>query len=610
MADNGNGSSYSHDIKGSPSSSGIVHDAQHQHHQVPAPLSSILPGAAADDSNAKGKGKSPGRGAGKMHLSKSFIEQVDAELLATLGYRQEFKREFSSLEVFGIAFSIMGVAPSIASTLIYSLPSGGPVSMVWGWLVGCFFISLTGLALGDLASSMPTSGGLYYWTYVLSGKTYRKFLCWTVGYANTLSTTSAVASIDWSVAIMILAAASVWSDGRYVPTDGQTYSVYLGVLLLHAILTSIGTRALARLQTVATVLCAGLAVAICIVLSTTTPSEYRNTASYAFAGWYNETGWSNVPAFLLAFLTSSWTIASYDSCVHISEEASNAAKAVPMGIFFSIVSSSILGFGIMIALAFNMGTDLAAVVNSEYGQPMATIILNSCGKTGFMVIWVFMIIVNFMMGASMNLASSRQIFAFSRDGALPFSNWVYRINSYTLTPVNSAWWSSACSAIYCLLGLINSVAVGAVFSLSVIGASIAYVIPILARLMAPDDRFTPGVWYLGDFWSKTVAWLSAIWLIFISIIVCMPSYVPVTAAADMNYACVVTAATFIFSTGWYYFPKYGGVHWFSGPKSNIDDEEVVAHEVAHQLQNEEDVKKAKTQQEELNQTIQVDEFKE
>ncbi|SAM83401.1 related to UGA4-GABA permease-also involved in delta-aminolevulinate transport [Ustilago bromivora] len=576
MADNGNGSSYSHDIKGSPSSSGIVHDAQHQHHQVAAPLSSILPGAAADDSNAKGKGKSPGRGAGKMHLSKSFIEQADAELLATLGYRQEFKREFSSLEVFGIAFSIMGVAPSIASTLIYSLPSGGPVSMVWGWLVGCFFISLTGLALGDLASSMPTSGGLYYWTYMLSGKEYRKFLCWTVGYANTLSTTSAVAR----------------------------------VLLLHAILTSIGTRALARLQTVSTVLCAGLAVAICIVLGITTPSEYRNTASYAFAGWYNETGWSNVPAFLLAFLTSSWTIASYDSCVHISEEASNAAKAVPMGIFFSIVSSSILGFGIMIALAFNMGTDLAAVVNSEYGQPMATIILNSCGKTGFMVIWVFMIIVNSMMGASMNLASSRQIFAFSRDGALPFSNWVYRTNSYTLTPVNSAWWSSACSAIYCLLGLINSVAVGAVFSLSVIGASIAYVIPILARLMAPDERFMPGVWYLGDFWSKTVAWLSAIWLIFISIIVCMPSYVPVTAAADMNYACVVTAATFIFSTGWYYFPKYGGVHWFSGPKSNIDDEKVVAHEVAHQLQNEEDVKKAKTRQEELNQTIQVDEFKE
>lgn len=586
-----NASSYSHDVKGASSSDIVA-----------LPTDAVTAGPASQPAAA-------GRGPGKIHLSKDFIEQADAELLATLGYKQEFKREFSSIEVFGIAFSIMGVAPSIASTLIYSLPSGGPVSMVWGWLIGCFFIAFTGLALGDLASSMPTSGGLYYWTYVLSSKRYRKFLCWTVGYANTLSTTSAVASIDWSVAIMILAAVSVATDGRYAPTDAQTYGVYLGVLLLHALLTSIGTRALARFQTIATVLCAGLAIAICIVLGTTTPSEYRNTASYAFTGFYNETGWSSVGAFFLAFMTPAWTVASYDSCVHISEEASNAAKAVPMGIFFSIVSSAILGFGIMIALTFNMGTDLGPIVNSEYGQPMATIILNSCGKTGFMVIWVFMIIVNFMMGASMNLASSRQIFAFSRDGALPFSNWVYRINSYTLTPVNSAWWSAACSALFCLLGLVNAVAVGAVFSLSVIGASIAYTIPILARLMSPE-KFTPGVWYLGDFWSKIVAWISCIWLIFISVIVCLPSYIPVTGAADMNYACVVTGATFLFSSAWYYFPKYGGVNWFEGPKSNIDDEEVAAVEVAHQLQEEEDRKKAKNQQEELNQTVEVDDFKE
>ena len=34
------------------------------------------------------------------------------------------------LEIFGIAFSIMGLLPSIASTLAYSIPAG-PVGMVW-----------------------------------------------------------------------------------------------------------------------------------------------------------------------------------------------------------------------------------------------------------------------------------------------------------------------------------------------------------------------------------------------------------------------------------------------------------------------------------------------
>lgn len=34
------------------------------------------------------------------------------------------------IEVFGIAFSIMGLLPSIASTLSYSIPAG-PAGMVW-----------------------------------------------------------------------------------------------------------------------------------------------------------------------------------------------------------------------------------------------------------------------------------------------------------------------------------------------------------------------------------------------------------------------------------------------------------------------------------------------
>lgn len=49
---------------------------------------------------------------------------------AALGYKQELRRNFSMIEVFGIAFSIMGLLPSIASTLTYSIPAG-PAGMVW-----------------------------------------------------------------------------------------------------------------------------------------------------------------------------------------------------------------------------------------------------------------------------------------------------------------------------------------------------------------------------------------------------------------------------------------------------------------------------------------------
>lgn len=65
---------------------------------------------------------------------------------AGLGYKQELRRNFTLIEVFGIAFSIMGLLPSIASTLAYSIPAG-PVGMVWGWFLPCGLIFIVGLAM-------------------------------------------------------------------------------------------------------------------------------------------------------------------------------------------------------------------------------------------------------------------------------------------------------------------------------------------------------------------------------------------------------------------------------------------------------------------------------
>jgi amino acid transporter len=48
-----------------------------------------------------------------------------------------------------------------------------------------------------------------------------------------------------------------------------------------------------------------------------------------------------------------------------------------------------------------------------------------------------------MMNTSALLASSRQAFAFARDGALPLTNILQldKVNSWTKTPVNTVWYS-------------------------------------------------------------------------------------------------------------------------------------------------------------------------
>jgi hypothetical protein len=54
-----------------------------------------------------------------------------------------------------------------------------------------------------------------------------------------------------------------------------------------------------------------------------------------------------------------------------------------------------------VSLAFCMGQDLEGLMNSTLGQPMAQIFLNSLGQKGTLVMWSFIILVQYMMGSSM-----------------------------------------------------------------------------------------------------------------------------------------------------------------------------------------------------------------
>ncbi|KAL4246863.1 Amino Acid-Polyamine-Organocation Transporter [Abortiporus biennis] len=506
----------------------------------------------------------------KQEPTKGTIQQADEDLLASLGYKQEFKRAFSGVETFGIAFSIIGLLPSIASVLFYSVPNGGPSAMVWGWAVASIFILFVGMSMAELASAAPTSGGLYFWTFSLASPKWRNLLAWIVGYANTIGSISAIASIDWGCAVQIMAAANIGSkDQSFVATDAQLFGVFACVIISHAIICCFGTAVLARLQSVYVGLNVLLCLAVIIALPAATPKEFRNTASYAFGNFTNTSGWPNGYAFILSFLAPLWTICSFDSSVHIAEEASNAAVAVPWAIVGAIGIAGILGWAINVALAFCMGTDLDAIMSSS--QPMAAILFNAFGQKGTLAVWAIIVVCQYMMGSSMVLAASRQSFAFSRDGALPFSNWLYRMNKYTGTPVNTVWFTCILAIALGLLAFAGTSAINAVFSLSVTALYIAYSIPIIVRFTnSPTNSFKPGPFNLGRF-SLPVAIIAVLWMLFMGIVFLFPA-TPGPEVPDMNYTIVVMGGVMFLSLVYYWFPKYGGIHWFKGPIPTIDDQ--------------------------------------
>lgn len=505
----------------------------------------------------------------EKHLANDNERSLnDQDVLARLGYKEEFKRDFSRVELFGLSFTIVGVVQSIAAVLLYSIPYGGPVGMVWGWFTCCVFLIFVAMAMAELGSAAPTAGGLYYWTFKFSSPRFRRLLSWLVGYVNTSAYIAGLASVDWGCATQLVAAINIGSGGSFKATNAQTFGIYCALLFFHAILASLATKIIARLQWAYITLNLALFLTVIIALPIATPREFVNSASFAFGDFENISGWPDGYAFIMSFLAPAWIVAGFDTSVHISEEARNAPRAVPFAIMCATILSSVVGWIVNIVLSFHAGSDLQIIIENPIGQPMATIFANSVGSTGTVVIWAFMVITLFITGMDYLIAGSRQIFAFSRDQGLPCSKFLYRVNSRTQTPVHAVCFCAFLSLLLGLISFAGPLAITAVFTMSVVCQYIGFTIPIIARYVGGSE-FIHGPFNLGIM-SGPVAFIASCYMLFMIVVFLFPPS-PGATSQSMNYTVVVTGGTLLLSLTYYFFPKYGGRYWFKGPVHTIKD---------------------------------------
>ncbi|KAI7859051.1 amino acid transporter [Circinella umbellata] len=501
--------------------------------------------------------------------SFEFLEE-DAQKLAALGYKQEFKREFNSLSLFCFAFSMMGVLASVSASINFPMSHGGPVSMVWGWLTAASFVMPVALMLAELCSSMPTTGGLYYFAAKLSMRSdkdlgWMPLVVWFTAWVNVVGNVALVASIDWSLTQMVFAWVTLVTDGAFVPTFEQILGLYFAFLVLHGIIGSLPTKILAAINNFY-VLLNLVATVVVIVCLYALPSK-RNSASYVFTHYDNSySGWNDGFSYILGMLNAMWTLCGYGACCNIAEECRDAARAGPRAIITSVISTVIAGWLILLAATFAV-TDLDAALNSDFGMPMIQIMYTSCGKSATLGLWMLVILVQLFTGSSAVIATSRVIFAFSRDGGLPFSRWWSIVNSSTQTPINAVWLNVLGSALLGLLGFIDQAALDAIFNLASIGIYIAYGIPIFCRITIGRHRFEPGPFHLGR-WSTVIGSIACAWTCFIVVSFLFPYEKPVTST-NMNYAVVVLGAIITFAGIWF---AVDARKWFKGPRMTIDND--------------------------------------
>lgn len=222
---------------------------------------------------------------------------------------------------------------------------------------------------------------------------------------------------------------------------------------------------------------------------------------------------------------------SRTSLIHLSmsEETHDAAVRGPVAIKTAVLVSGALGWLLTVCMCFCL-TEFEDILNSPTGLPAAQIFLNAGGKRGGTVMWAFAILVQFFTGCSAMLADTRMAYAFARDNALPFSNFLSKVNPSTHTPVNSVWF-----VVFFSIGL-NCIAIGstetatAIFNVTAPALDLSYVSVILAhQLYKSKVKFIEGPFTLGK-WGAPINYVAVIWVLFISIILFFPPQVPVTGA--------------------------------------------------------------------------------
>jgi amino acid transporter len=497
----------------------------------------------------------------------------DEKTLHRLGYAQELMRAVGGFGNFAISFTIISILAGCLTSYFIAFNNGGPVAVTWGWLIVGLFVTIVALAMAEIASSMPTAGGLYYWSSRLGSPAWG----WFTGWFNLIGQISVTASIDYGAAIFVDSLLNLWFGTSQTAT--AVFVVFTIIMAAHLVLNLFALPIINLINTISAWWhMVGVVIIVAILVAI---PDHHQSVGYVFGKTINNSGFSGInfssPSFWFVFgiglLMAQYTLTGYDASAHLSEETLNASRGAAVGIVMSVVVSVVFGFILLVAVTFAIpdtaGTLGAGAFDVQYIWQTAT----SDKWAEFML--VIACVAQLFCGLASVTSASRMMFAFSRDGAIP-GHRIWRRLVFQRVPAFSV--AAICVLAWALmLPTLSNAAVGYLVgtSIAVIGLYIAFGIPIYLRWRA-GDRFEAGVWTLGNHY-KWIDPIAVLWIVLISVLFLAPSVpqgIPWNDSYSWslaNYAPLTVGGAFVLFGGWWIVSAN---RWFKGPIRQGSEEEL------------------------------------
>ncbi|WQF87810.1 Putative amino acid/polyamine transporter I [Colletotrichum destructivum] len=486
---------------------------------------------------------------------ETVVVVQDGVALNAAGHRDQLRRQYGFLGLASMALTVDNAWVALGSSISVSILNGGPPGIIYGLLVAVFYYTLIGLSLSELASSVPTAGGVYHWATIAGGPRWGRALGFFTGWINFYGWLFSLASllqISSNVAVSMYA---VWNWDHYVSQPFHVYIGYLITLWGSAAFVVFANKYAPYTQHAGMwfVLIGGV---VTIIVLAVMPKQHA-THHFVWASFdeNNATGWSGGVAFLLGVLNGAFTIGTPDSVTHMAEEMPHPKKDLPKAILLQIFLGFLYAFCFAVALSYAI-TDITALQGGFNSFPLTNIYMQATtSSAGIRSPGAAFGLLFIMLGCTLTccvgltLTVSRTYWALARDNAVPLSKVFARVNTSLSCPV---WATLFVCVVATGLGAIplgSSAAFLALAGSFIILTSVSYAIPFTANMLSARKYFPRGPFHLGKA-GNIINGLAVLFIVLFDVLFCFPFVLP-TTEATMNWSGVILVGTVAITALWW-----------------------------------------------------------
>jgi amino acid transporter len=384
------------------------------------------------------------------------------------------------------SFSLAFISPCVALYGVFalSITTAGPA--FWLGFPLIFVAQLViAIALGELVSRWPLEGSIYQWSRRLIGAGGG----WVGGWVYIWTLMVSMASVATGAAGFLARSLGI------NPTPGQIALITIAFLLLGTVVNLAGSVAL-RVVITASIIAETVGTVGLGLLLLFHRHQHLSAITHGLSGHVNGSYFTG--PFLIAISILGYSFVGFESAGSMAEEVKNPRRTLPRALVFSMAFVAVIvSFaGLMLILAT---PNLGAVLGGTVSDPVYGTLSSDLGTTTaklFEVLFTIAFLASFL---AVQTTSSRMIWAYARDRALPMSRPLARLNRQN-QPVTALCVATSVGIVIVILGRQTPHLYQLLVNFSAAGFFVAYLFPLSGSLISRlRGRWQPGEFNVGRY---------------------------------------------------------------------------------------------------------------